>query len=99
MTFESDHEYHTYEVIRYFQHGVFHYEETCYCRGTTRALEEYIRGEFERFLGDESKRKIAWTFEEQDALEGECGVSCGERSLEISAREIDSLDDLYVARL
>ena len=99
MTCESDYEYQIYEVVQYFRHGKFRYEETCYCRGTTRALEEYIHGEFERFLGDGSKLKIAWTFEEQDALEGECGVSCGERSLEISAREIDSLDDLYIARL
>jgi len=64
-----------------------------------RRSQKYIRGEFKIFLGKKSRLRITWTFEEQDALNSESGVSCGSRYLEISAREIDSLNDLYVAQL
>jgi len=92
-------DYQIFEVTRYYQHGKYQYEETCFYRGSLDKLEKALRGELEDFAGKASKGKIVWNYEEQDALSGESGVTRGARTLEISAREIDSIDDLYIGRL
>lgn len=92
MTHESA-DIHFFEVIRYYWHGDYNYEQTDFYRGTYEALEQCVRSHISGFC--ERTANVTWTYDEQDATKSESGVRYGNRYLEISAREIDSLDDLY----
>lgn len=73
------------------------YLEQTFYRASGDRLEEEIRSLLRDFANEGAE--ITWTFGDQDATKDSCDVEGYPRYLEVSAREIDSLEHLDIWEL
>ena len=87
-----------FEVSFIYIDGYQQYTEHTFFRASREKLGKEVRAHLHDFA-DEDVGEITWMFEDQVATKDDRGVDGFPRYLEVSAREIDTLEDLDIYEL